>query len=105
LARVAVLLLVHAVAVSALHRHEIAGPTASAEEHILPLGDTTGTAFHDTSANCPACQLQQGYAAEVTAPASLCSLDRAPLPRSEAARQIILRAADGSPPGRAPPVL
>jgi hypothetical protein len=108
LALTAVVLLAHAVAVSTLHTHRRAGASGRAESvaglSTLQSPSDDGSAT-DPSSNCPTCQLQQGFAFEAVTYDTGSEVEVSEPRADEARLRAVLRAADTSPPDRAPPSL
>ena len=107
LALAAVVLLAHAVAVSTIHTHRRACGTAHAVEVAgLSMSQSpSDDGAADPSSSCPTCQLQQGFAFEAVSYDVGYQIEVSE-PRADEARLLaVLRAADTSPPDRAPPSL
>lgn len=102
---VALLLLLHAVAIDTTHRHQGADLSGSRAAAAMGAPAHHGGNAADGPDGCPACQLQQSSVADVvrtTAPIEVATTSqRSGLERAAA----VLRAGDTSPPDRAPPVL
>jgi hypothetical protein len=106
LAIVALLLFGHAVALHLLHADGRGAkqPTRSFVAVASKPHDAPARMPH-TGDDCPACQLQQGFAFLDAAPAVLCLESTAPVTPEIAALSVAQRLAEGSAPSRAPPAL
>ena len=106
LALVTLALFGHAVALHLLHGHSVASGARShavaavvSTPHDVPAGETHS---HD---DCPACQLQHGFAFLGAAPAVLWPDGGAPIGLGLAEVAATHRLAERSAPSRAPPTL
>jgi hypothetical protein len=106
LAIVALLLFGHAVALHLLHADGRGSthPSRSFAAAVSKPHDAPARVPH-TADDCPACQLQQGFAFLDATPSVLCLEGAAPVEPEIAALCAAQRPADGSAPSRAPPVL
>ena len=97
---VALVLLVHAVAIDTLHRHAFAADRHTSAAVTAPAD--SGTSSNHEPGGCPACQIQHNSVADLARVSEPFAVETTPAVLATERLQAILRSGDTSPPDRAP---